>query len=458
MNFADPIFIPFLVVALSIFWMLNKKSSEASKFWALGISLFFYGFWFPPGLILIFYTIILNYSLAPVIVRTKSKLPITMGLIFNLLPLVFFKYAVFLCETFLPGGYLKPDSILSDLILPLGISFYTFQGMSYLMDVSRGNVKVARFIDFSVYLTFFPQLVAGPIIRSKDFLPQLSRPLNQKEKEIEWAIYRIMRGFFLKLVIADNLSPTIDTLYSLDPQSMDSGTAWLAGLLFGIQIFCDFAGYSEIAIGTGKLFGFKIPENFKNPYFARNIGDFWRRWHISLMEWFRDYVYIPLGGNRHGYAKQNRNILIVFLLSGLWHGAAWKFIVWGGLHGAMVMASHKLSFLHKKLPTALNMMVTFVIVIFLWIPFRAYDLDHTFSMWHRMLFTVPSATLPVGILSALPYLALFCIHLLFDHTAPNSQNCADKKVYINTLIKICLYFGLILISAGESSDFIYFQF
>jgi len=382
--------------------------------------------------------------------KNTNKPLFVLALILNLLPLAFFKYAVFFWSQFAPS-----PEILNSLILPLGISFYTFQGMSYLIDCYRGNSAPAKLKDFSLYVTFFPQLVAGPIVRSTQFLPQLVKPKQNYTDNFNWGLHRIARGFFLKLVIADNISPVVNSIFATDVDQMSMVTAWFGAFLFSIQIFCDFAGYSEIAIGLAALFGFRLMENFNHPYFARGIDDFWRRWHISLSEWFRDYVYIPLGGNRSTEVRHIGNILIVFLVSGLWHGAAWTFVVWGGLHGLFVYLSQKIKNT-VNIPTAIFVPMTFVVVVFLWVPFRAEDLSTTMEMWSVMALGGAQGVIPKGFLTALPYIALFGCFLVFEHAIKSIDY--RKNHPWETYLRVGILFALILILAGEGSDFIYFQF
>ena len=270
----------------------------------------------------------------------QSRISLLIGVGTPLAVLGIFKYYDFFVTSFCDVFHLTPGVL--NLILPVGISFYTFQALSYTIDVYTGKIeKEKSFLQFALYLSFFPQLVAGPIVKASEFLPQLKENRKVTLAGLESGIQIFVFGMFKKVVLADNISVFVDEVYR-SPQIFGSGTVALAVAAYAIQIYMDFSGYSDMAIGLGKMFGFHINENFNYPYIATSIKDFWRRWHISLSTWFKEYLYIPLGGNREGKFKTYRNLMIVFFMTGLWHGASWNFVVWGLFHGVFLVLERML--------------------------------------------------------------------------------------------------------------------
>jgi len=314
--------------------------------------------------------------------RTKRKWLLALSLCSNLGILFFFKYFNFVNTNLgsvseLFGLAYQPSPL--DVLLPVGISFYTFQTMSYTIDVYKRNMKAEKhFGYFALYVTYFPQLVAGPIERAERLLPQLHVHHPLSAENISRGLKLIFWGMFKKVAVADNLAPYVNEVFN-HPQQYEGLSFMLATVFFSFQIYYDFSGYSDIAIGSARIMGVHLMTNFNHPYFAKSIAEFWRRWHISLSTWFRDYVYIPLGGNRNNHY---RNILITFLLSGLWHGANWTFIVWGGLHGLyMVVAEKTKSFQHKLIGgKAAHVVITYLLVLFAWIFFRANSIGDACPM------------------------------------------------------------------------------
>jgi D-alanyl-lipoteichoic acid acyltransferase DltB (MBOAT superfamily) len=307
----------------------------------------FYGWWDYRFLSLIFLSTVVDYIIGLNIPKQDSDkkqiLLLWCSVMFNLGVLGFFKYFNFFVDSwidlFSSVGYEIKSVWTLNIILPVGISFYTFQTMSYTIDVYRKKLEPTKdFISFASFVSFFPQLVAGPIERASNLLPQI---LKKREFQYEQGIQGlrlILWGMFKKVVIADSLAPLVDNIFG-NYQDLGGGTLWLGAIYFAFQIYCDFSGYSDIAIGTSKLFGFELMSNFKFPYFSRNIGEFWRRWHISLSTWFRDYLYIPLGGSQESKWKSIRNVFVIFLVSGFWHGANWTFIFWGLFHSILFLPS-----------------------------------------------------------------------------------------------------------------------
>ena len=352
----------------------------------LAASFVFYMAWNPYLIVLILFTIFVNYFSALRIYSEKRKRHKKRILIFSMLVdfglLFIFKYLGFMNDTLLAlFGNNWPVETLN-IILPMGISFYTFQAASYTIDVYRGDIKPERhFGIFALFVMFFPQLVAGPIERSRNLLPQFYEKHGFDAHRVVSGIRIMLWGFFKKIVIADRAAIAVNTIYN---SAFDYKGLYLtaATVLFAFQIYCDFSGYSDIAKGCARVLGFDLMDNFKNPYLSKSIKEFWRRWHISLSTWFMDYVYIPLGGNREGEAKKDRNLLITFLVSGLWHGANWTFVLWGGLHGiyqvigqlTLGMRRRVKKLLHlydNKIGGLISVIITFGLVCFGWIFFRA---------------------------------------------------------------------------------------
>lgn len=330
-------FLIFLPSVFILYWFVFNKNLKLQNTLILISSYLFYGWWDYRFLCLIFVSTIVDYfagiNISNQNSNHKRKLFLWFSIVFNLGILGFFKYYNFFIDSWLEllssFGYEIKSIYTLNIILPVGISFYTFQTMSYTIDIYRGQLKPTRdFISFASFVSFFPQLVAGPIERAKNLLPQILGRREFQYKQGIQGLRLILWGMFKKVVIADSLAPTVNKIFR-DYELLDGGILWLGLIYFAIQIYCDFSGYSDIAIGISKLFGFNLMTNFKFPYFSRNIAEFWRRWHISLSSWFRDYLYIPLGGSKNGKSKSLRNIFTIFLVSGLWHGANWTFIFWG---------------------------------------------------------------------------------------------------------------------------------
>ena len=322
----------FLSIVLLIFYQLRDKRHR--QFLLLFASLFFYGYWKWTYLLLLVFSSGIDFFAALGISQSKThfrkKLLLWLSLAGNLGILAYFKYSLFVGTAFFFAPGEVPGWV--PLILPVGISFYTFQAMSYVLDVYRGRMEAEKsWTDYLLFITFFPQLVAGPIERAPQLLDQLKNPGTALD--FTPGILLILSGLFKKLLIADRLAVYVDAVYN-QPQSADIYPLAIATIFFGFQIYCDFSGYSDIARGCASFFGIHLMENFKSPYLAKDLGDFWRRWHISLSGWFRDYLYHPLSGNRNGLAVSCLNIFIVFCISGLWHGANWTFLIWGCWHGA----------------------------------------------------------------------------------------------------------------------------
>ena len=389
MGFTSEIFIfYFLPLTLVVYHLILRRSVYGALAFLSFASLVFYSWETPFHLALLVSSVLFNWMLSHLIVRTEHRaahvLAITLSLVGNLGLLGFFKYAGFFYENFvvvmdLVGG--RPDragySFLNDIILPVGISFYTFQTLSYLIDLYHGRVKEARsFVEFLCYVSSFPQLVAGPIVRYIEIRDQLARPHVTRDM-LELGIFIFVMGLAKKALIADSLEPLASHVF--DGNSVETALMTLAGVgAYTLQLYFDFSGYSEMAIGLGLMLGFRFPQNFNSPYKARTARDFWRRWHMTLSNWFRDYLYIPLGGNRHGMLNKHRNLLLTMALVGLWHGAGWTFVIWGAGHGIALVIDEFFSRLNQSRGvTVLRHAWVIFAVVLLWVPFRAADLTTT---------------------------------------------------------------------------------
>lgn len=344
MLFNSFVFVAFLAIVLPVYYLLPHRWQNR---FLLAASYVFYGAWDWRFLFLLMLSTAVDFTLAILLEGSSTALVrkrlITLSVVTNLGILGFFKYFDFFVESaaeLLGSVGLEPNVPFLSIVLPVGISFYTFQSLAYTVDVYRGHQKATRnLLDFALYVAYFPQLVAGPIERASRLLPQIQAPRHVDRHRFNSGVQLILWGYVKKVVIADGLAPYADAVFA-SPSSFPSTALWVGLYCFAFQIYCDFSGYSDIARGVSRLMGIELMENFRQPYLSRNITEFWRRWHISLSTWLRDYLYIPLGGNRHGAFKTYRHLMVTMLLGGLWHGANWTYVIWGGLHG-FFLAAHK---------------------------------------------------------------------------------------------------------------------
>lgn len=356
----------FLPIVLLLYYVV--KDIAWKNVVLLIASLVFYAWGEPVYIVLMVLSILFNYYAGLEIEETHRKSTLVFAVIINLLILGYFKYSGFLVDTI--NSIFGTSIRNKQLALPIGISFYTFQAMSYLIDVYRKNSKGQKnVLSFAVYITMFPQLIAGPIVRYEDIEEQLNTRLF-KASDFTEGVPIFIKGFFKKVVLANCIGALHSEILKMGVGNVSAFTAWLGAIAYTLQIFNDFSGYSDMAIGLGRMLGFTFPKNFDRPYSSKSVTEFWRRWHISLGTWFREYVYIPLGGNRRGMARQVLNLMIVWALTGLWHGAAWNFVVWGMYYGLLlIFEKFVYSKLQKKLPAAVNILITFFIVIIGWVFF-----------------------------------------------------------------------------------------
>lgn len=458
MTFNSLAFLIFFPIVFLLHWVLPHRFR-----WVLLLtaSWLFYFWWNPWTGLLLVGTTVVSWLCAGEIARLKKlwarRTLLVLTLAVSLGSLGLFKYADFFASMAGVESGLK-------LILPVGISFYTFQTLSYVIDVYRGTVRPEdHFGYYALFVSFFPQLVAGPIERPENLLPQLRAARTFRTENLSVGGWLLLEGYFKKIVIADSIAPFVDRVYAVPESSLGPEIA-LATLLFGIQIYCDFSGYSSIARGTAKMLGIELMENFRRPYESQTVRTFWRRWHISLTSWFTDYVYIPLGGSRCGLPRQIFNILVVFLVSGLWHGAGWTFVLWGLIHGMYRAGGMLMERGEKSAPSAswglamLRRVRTILLVSFPWLFFRAASLEDAVMLMARFFTGWNSVTaamrqvLPL----ALPLICLPLVERLSDRQRPRDQ-------YVSALVVFCAVTAISAawlnqMAGGGQNAFIYFQF
>jgi alginate O-acetyltransferase complex protein AlgI len=474
MLFNSVAFLVFLPIVLAGYYVLNLRGQTLLLLLA---SLVFYGWWDPRFLLLLLVPTVIDYVVGLKIAgsddpRTR-KVYLLVSLVTNLAILGFFKYYNFFVDSashMLDAAGIAHADYALNVILPVGISFYTFHELSYVIDIYRRELKpVSDFRTYLLYVLYFPQLVAGPIARASNLLPQLIQPRRVTWQHVQEGFFLILIGFYKKVGVADAIAPLVDLRFK-DPALFSGGDLLIALYLFSIQIYCDFSGYTDIARGVSKLFGIELLFNFDHPYFASNITDFWRRWHISLSTWLRDYLYIPLGGNRGGIAKTYRNLFLTMLLGGLWHGANWTFVVWGGLHGAY-LAVHKFMLERRGeratprgpfangLARALGVVATFHLVALAWIFFRA----PSFSVAWAYLTGI--VTGQAGVYGSLlgPRIVILCTALLAldltqEYTRSETPVLRQPWPVQGVCYALLLIVMFVLGGMDASIPFIYFQF
>lgn len=470
MLFNSAEFLIYLPIVFAIYWLV-RKNRRLQNLWIVAASYLFYGWWDWRFLMLIAFTSGLSW-LSGVMMgrRRREKLWLWISVVVNLAILGLFKYYDFFAAELATLLGVASDKVLLHLVLPVGISFYTFQALSYSIDVYRRKIEPTHdLVAYFAYVSFFPQLVAGPIERATNLLPQFL-----KERRFDYSLAvdgmrQILWGFFMKMAVADRCGWYVDKVWD-DYASCSSGQLVLAAVLFAIQIYGDFAGYSNIAIGCAKLFGISLRQNFRTPYFSRDIAEFWRRWHISLTTWFRDYIYIPLGGSRVSRWKVVRNTFVIFLVSGLWHGANWTFIAWGA-YNAILFLPLILTHRNRKytdtvaegriLPSigeVVRMLLTFTLCVIGWILFRAGSIDEAF-LFTRQVFCPGKG---MGDLE-FPWLTLVFIAVMAaaEWIGRNHEHGLDMRGVKPVWLRITIYYSLavvILLFSIKSENFIYFQF
>lgn len=466
-------FLIFLPIVFILHWFVFNRNYKYQNILILAASYFFYGWWSWKFLLLLMFSTLLDYFYGFGVAsdnKKRSKLFLVLSIINNLGFLALFKYYNFFISEFhtlLGGVGIHFSPVLLNIALPVGISFYTFHGMSYVFDIYRKKREpVKSLVDYGVFVAFFPLLVAGPIERANHLLPQLQRPRTFSYEQAVSGVRLMLWGFFKKVVIADTLATSVDAIFA-NYNDFNGGVLLLGALYFTIQIYCDFSGYSDIAIGTSKLFGIELLSNFNFPYFSKNIGEFWRKWHISLTSWFREYLYIPLGGSKGSFWVSLRNIFIIFIVSGFWHGANWTFIFWGLWHALLYVpyflwkrapgklpaatAPHPLA---GKVKGAFQMALTFFVVMISWVFFRSATLADSFAYFKRI-----GSRLAVPDLhrAGIKYVVVF---LLIDWTMRKDERqvLQVKNNYLRWICYIILTWFVVSHFFLNPSSFIYFQF
>ena len=478
MIFSSVEFLLFLTFVLAIFWGTLGRLREPASFrpqhlFLLLASYYFYMSWNAVLILLIVFSTLVDYVLgarihASTCLRRRRTLLI-LSLVINLGLLALFKYANFFIDNTnaVLGMFSMRVPFVVDIILPVGISFFTFQSMSYTIDIYRRELQPARsFTDFALFVSFFPQLVAGPIVRASQFLPQLDRPRRPGDIDIDRGLNYLLLGLVKKVLISDWLSTIADPLFA-NPLEYNGLGVWMGVIAYTLQIYCDFSGYSDMAIGTAALLGYRLPDNFNMPYLSRNISEFWSRWHISLSTWLRDYLYIPLGGNRFGHLLTLRNLLVVMFLGGLWHGAQWTFVAWGCAHG-LALVVHKefrrrfpLDQSRRLSPAgiALGWLGTMIFVCATWVLFRAPSFETARILLTKMAFLDNSGSSPAS-----PVLALCLVIVVLSHLAGvrmfggGGAGFPHVRLPFRAFGYAVVALVLLLLAPSGARPFIYFQF
>jgi D-alanyl-lipoteichoic acid acyltransferase DltB (MBOAT superfamily) len=486
----------FLPVVLAGFFIIARYRHEAAAAWLAGASLFFYGYWNVYYVPLLLFSIFVNYQIGKRISdnierqkQATAKTWLITGLVFDLGLLAHYKYTNF----FLDNWATLTDSHISfpDIILPLGISFFTFTQIAYLADCYKGIVKERNPIHYLLFITYFPHLIAGPVLHHKQMMPQFALPttyrIQQENIAVGLTIFAI--GIFKKVIIADSLASFVNPVFAISkhPGLLSTEEAWLGALAYSLQLYFDFSGYSDMAIGLSRLFGIKLPLNFNSPYKSTSIIDFWRRWHITLSQFLRDYLYITLGGNRLGTTRRYVNLMVTMLLGGLWHGAGWTFVIWGGLHGIFLAINHLFreffplpqhrTSVAARSRTAIGWLLTTLGVVIAFVIFRAASLGDAITVIQAMIGWQPitSDNIVVPILDHADdgwnYVALAGLIALF---APNTQEIMGKfqpatdavdshtrwqwQPNTATALLTAAVLGYSILNIGQVSEFLYFQF
>lgn len=467
--FNSAFFLFFIFFFLLVYQFLHKHKVSRIFFFTVASLYFFYkacGFYF----LFIIIAAVVDFNLSNLIYRTSKPLAkkglLIFSIIVNLGVLAYFKYTNFFIDILndLKIGEFKP----LNLILPIGISFYTFENLSYTIDVYRGKFKpVSSFLDYCFFLSFFPKLVMGPIVRAADFIPQIRKDIFITNEDLGKGLYLIMAGIFKKVIVSDYIYLNyVENIF--DAPQMHSGVECLLGVYgYALVIYCDFSGYSDMAIGMARWMGFTIPPNFDSPYQSSNITEFWRRWHISLSSWLKDYLYISLGGNRNGKVRQYINLMITMLLGGLWHGASWNFVIWGGLHGLMLSADkimhQKLAFLKRVWLRPIGILLTFHFVCFCWIFFKAETLEGStiiikqivYNFNYKAIYELVVAYKYVLLLMLIAYI----LHFIPSTVERKTEWLFSKITFVGRLIVLLVVIWLaIQVKSAEQVMPIYLQF
>lgn len=464
-------FLVFFPVVCIVYFLLGKNKYRNP--FLLIASYYFYMNWKPIYALLILTSTALTYACGILVENNaddakKKKAFLVVSLVINFAILFVFKYFNFVNESvygLLSWLGLRWNVPNLDILLPVGISFYTFQAVGYSVDVYRGTIKAERnFITYALFVSFFPQLVAGPIERAKNLLPQFHEEHTFKYDDVAEGFKQMLWGYFMKLCVADRLGAYVDAVYN--NVGNHNGTSMIvATIFFTFQIYCDFGGYSNIAIGAARVMGFRLMENFKRPYLSMSIKEFWKRWHISLSSWFMDYVYIPLGGNRVKYGRHLLNLMITFLVSGIWHGANWTFVLWGGLHGTYLVIGNvfRKYVYNPKQESVVSKLVSaafcFALVAFAWIFFRANTVEDAFTIIGKMVEERGKLFVDLSVMSnGLMALAILIFKDLKDNIGAKINFMHSRHVVVRYVSCVSLIAFILLFGALTGGQFIYFQF
>ena len=464
-------FVVFLIIVMALYYAPLFNWANKKRMLLLS-SYVFYGLWNPPLILLLWISTVVDWTagnkLATEENQKKRKMWLFLSMFVNLGFLAFFKYGDFLLENFvvmMNSIGLDFQAAPMNIILPMGISFYTFQTMSYTIDIYKKQIKPANtFLDFALYVTFFPQLVAGPIVRAKDLITQFYEPKKATINQFIWGLFSLTLGLFMKVVMADTLLSTTSDVVFNSGKILNFWDAWTGTLAFSGQIFFDFAGYSTCAIGIALMLGIILPDNFKYPYASVGFSEFWKRWHISLSTWLRDYLYIPLGGSRNGLTRTYVALMITMLLGGLWHGAAWTFVVWGALHGTYLLLERtQKKFIPFKITTFNGFflaMVTFTCINTTWVFFRADSFQKAWDMIQSMFLLNPEGAKVLEQFDMIKVFTVISVLFLCHWFMRNTSVEGVAKKTPSWLLGVvwAIMFVLIVIAQGTGEQFIYFQF
>lgn len=465
MLFNSPVYI-FLflpIVLLGYFALSRYRLTQAAKSWLVAASLLFYGYWNPAYLPLILASMLVNYGLGTVLGREQrqqrrtinNKAILSVGVVLNLAFLGYFKYADFFLENL--NLVLGTETRLLHLVLPLAISFFTFQQIAYLVDSYQHQTKEYDFLNYCLFVTFFPQLIAGPIVHHKEMMPQFARLRNNvlNYRNLARGLFLFFIGLFKKVIIADTFAVWATQGFD-QSQILNLGDAWATSLAYAMQLYFDFSGYTDMAIGSALMFNVNLPLNFNSPYKGQNIQDFWRRWHMTLSRWLRDYLYVPLGGNRKGEARTLVNLFITFLLGGLWHGAGWTFIIWGALHGAATAFFKLWQGWGVRLPKWVGWFITFNFVNLAWVFFRATSYSDAIKVLSGMA-GLSGVALPELLPDNALWLSLFFLGVTV--LAPNSLQLVERfRPTRGWAVLLVVVVVVSLFNLSRVSEFLYFQF
>lgn len=460
----------FLPIVLIGYFLLSKlKNKKIQQIFLIIASLFFYGYYNVSYLSIILVSVIVNYGIAVLINKQYKKWLLVLGIIFNVVLLGYFKYSNFFIETF--NHIVGTEFNLLNIILPLGISFFTFQQIAYLVGVYKKEEKIEDFITYMLFVTFFPYVISGPITTGKEIIGQFK---DEKNKTVNYnnlskGIYLFVIGLFKKIVIANTIALWVDNGYS-STSNMNFLATWIVVLTYTLQIYFDFSGYSDMAVGIAKMFNINLPYNFNSPYKANSVREFWRRWHITLSRFLTNYIYIPLGGSRKGKFRTYFNTLITFLVSGLWHGAAWTYVIWGGLHGLAIIVERIFDKVLAKIPIVIRKIFTFIFISITWVFFRAGNWSQVTNIFSGLVnFNVNLSEIGNlsydGIFSFpailnVAYIVVILIALLYViFKCKNSNQMYEEfRLSKKNLIFIIILFVISVVHLNKVSTFIYFNF